>query len=246
MGQEIKVTGLVLNAGNIGEFDKRVTLLTKERGRITAFARGAKKATSPYAAACQPMTFGEFSLYEGRSSFNLMWADVGHYFEGIKEDLVLVSYGSYFCEFTSYLTRENNDEMNILKLLYQSLRALEKKTIEPKLIRRVFEIKIMALYGQGMEAFCCTQCGSTKELSYFDSSRGGVLCSGCKEAGGRAIHISGSTIYTIQFILSSAVEKLYTFKVSKEVMKELERVSEAFLNQYVSHHFKSLDFLELL
>lgn len=246
MGQEIKVTGLVLNAGNIGEFDKRVTLLTKERGRITAFARGAKKATSPYAAACQPMTFGEFSLYEGRSSFNLMWADVGHYFEGIKEDLVLVSYGSYFCEFTSYLTRENNDEMNILKLLYQSLRALEKKTIELKLIRRVFEIKIMALYGQGMEAFCCTQCGSTEELSYFDSSRGGVLCSGCKEAGGRAIHISGSTIYTIQFILSSAVEKLYTFKVSKEVMKELERVSEAFLNQYVSHHFKSLDFLELL
>lgn len=57
MGQEIKVTGLVLNAGNIGEFDKRVTLLTKERGRITAFARGAKKATSPYAAAFQPLTF---------------------------------------------------------------------------------------------------------------------------------------------------------------------------------------------
>lgn len=246
MGQEIKVTGLVLNAGNIGEFDKRVTLLTKERGRITAFARGAKKATSPYAAACQPFTFGEFSLYEGRSSFNLMWADVGHYFEGIKEDLWLISYGSYFCEFVSYLTRENNDEMNILKLLYQSLRALEKKTIGPELIRRVFEIKIMALYGQGMEVFCCTQCGSTENLEYFDSSAGGMVCSNCQKAGGRAVHISGSTVYTIQFILSSALEKLYTFKVSKEVQKELEMVCDSFLNQYVSHHFKSLDFLELL
>ncbi len=67
-------------------------------------------------------------------------ADVGHYFEGVKEDLLLVSYGSYFCEFASYLTRENNDEKEILKLLYLSLRALEKKTIDPKLIRRVFEI----------------------------------------------------------------------------------------------------------
>ena len=76
MSQEIKVTGMVLQAGNIGEYDKRIVLLTKERGRISAFARGAKKATSQYAAACQPFTFGEFSLYEGKNSFNLMWAGV--------------------------------------------------------------------------------------------------------------------------------------------------------------------------
>ena len=64
MSQEIKVTGMVLQAGNIGEYDKRIVLLTKERGRISAFARGAKKATSQYAAVCQPFTFGEFSLYD--------------------------------------------------------------------------------------------------------------------------------------------------------------------------------------
>lgn len=97
-----------------------------------------------------------------------------------------------------------------------------------------------------MEAFCCTQCGSTQDLDYFDSSAGGILCSNCRKAGGQAVHISGSTVYTLQFVLSSPLEKLYTFKVSKEVMKELERVSESFLKQYVSHHFKSLDFLELL
>ena len=96
-----------------------------------------------------------------------------------------------------------------------------------------------------MEAFCCTQCGSAQDLDYFDSSAGGILCSNCRKAGDRR-YISGSTVYTLQFVLSSPLEKLYTFKVSKEVMKELERVSESFLKQYVSHHFKSLDFLELL
>ena len=89
MGQEIKVTGLVLQTENIGEYDRRIVLLTKERGRISAFARGAKKATSPYAAACQPFTFGKFSLYEGKNSFNLMWAEVDNYFDNLKKDLDL-------------------------------------------------------------------------------------------------------------------------------------------------------------
>ena len=110
----------------------------------------------------------------------------------------------------------------------------------------MYEIKLMALYGQGMEVFCCTQCGSTEDLSYFDSGSGGILCSNCTKSGGRTVHISGSAVYTLQFIISSPPEKLYTFRVSKEVLKELDSVSESFLKQYVSHHFKSLDFLELL
>ena len=240
MGQEIKVTGLVLQTGNIGEYDRRVVLLTKERGRISAFARGAKKATSSYAAACQPFTFGTFSLYEGKSSFNLMWAQVDNYFQELKKDLDLIYYASYFCELASYLTRENNDEIEILKLVYQSLRALEKKTIEPVLIRCIYEIKILALYGVAMEVFHCVRCQGTENLTGFEPEEGGVICQSC----GRGKNpLSGSALYALQYIICSPIEKLYTFRVREDVMREMKTITKEFMKIHVDHSFKSLMFL---
>ena len=58
MSQEIKSEGMVLQAGNIGEYDKRIVLLTKKNVEGSRHLQEVlKKATSQYAAACQPFTF---------------------------------------------------------------------------------------------------------------------------------------------------------------------------------------------
>ena len=208
------MTGMVLQAGNIGEYDKRIVLLTKERGRISAFARGAKKATSQYAAACQPFTFGEFSLYEGKNSFNLMWAGVDNYFDTLKKE--------------------------ILKLLYQTLRALEKKTINIELIRCIYEIKILAFYGIGIEASRCVKCGKTENLIWFDAKECGVVCKDCEHG---KVKVSPSTLYTLQYIMYSSIQKLYTFKVSDDVLWELKKIIREYMRYHIDHEFKSLVFL---
>ena len=143
-----EITGMVLKAEPINEYDRRVVLLTKERGKISAFARGARKPNSKLLAATNPFCFGTFKLYEGRTSYNIMEAEITNYFESLREDFESAYYGMYFLEVMDYYTRENNDEKELLKLLYQSLRALMHEGLSNVLVRCVFEMKAMVIYGE--------------------------------------------------------------------------------------------------
>lgn len=143
-----EITGMVLKAEPMNDYDRRVVFLTKEKGKISAFARGARKTNSKLLAATNPFCFGTFKLYEGRTSYNVMEAEISNYFEGLREDYEGAFYGMYFLEVMDYYTRENNDEKEMLKLLYQSLRALMHEGLSNVLVRYIFEMKAMVINGE--------------------------------------------------------------------------------------------------
>lgn len=244
MGQSVTVMGMVLTAMSISDYDKRITILTKERGKITAFARGAKRPGSQLLAATNPFSFGEFELFEGRDAYHLKSAAIKNYFRDLVMDLDAASLAFYFMEFAEYFCQENNDEKEMLKLLYQSMRALEKPEFKRPLVRAVFELKAIAINGEGPQMFSCMRCRSKKQLTVFSVKRGGMFCSNCKEDwpdDGR--QLLDSTRYAMQFILSTPVEKLYTFSVSPEVLEELTKIMGLYMAHYVHHEFKSLQIL---
>lgn len=242
----VSITGMVLSAMPIGDYDKRLVILTKERGRITAFAKGARRQNSALLACSQPFSFGEFFVYESRSSFRIVSVNIQNYFAELREDISSVYYGLYFCELADYLTQENMDGTLILKLLYQSFRALIKKSIDPRLIRYIFELKIIALNGEAPQVFECISCGSTEDLEWFSPTAPGTLCTQCRKHASDARKVKSSTIYTMQYILATDVVKLFSFTVTNEVLWELSKCIDQYRKLTIEKEMKSLELLDIL
>lgn len=211
----VLATGMVLSTSPVNDYDRRMVILTKERGKITVFCKGARRQGSRNMASTNPFCFGTFKLYEGKSAYNLIEANITHYFEELRNDFEGAYLGMYFLEIADYYSRENNDEIELLKLLFQSIRAIIKPSIDNELVKVIYEMKAMIVNGEFP--------GIPKVNNLSDTAK-----------------------YTIDFIVRTPVEKLYTFKVNDEVLLELQKLSSEYINKYIDKKFKSLELLEML
>ncbi len=242
MREEQVVNGIVLYATLVGEYDKRLVILTKEKGKITVFANGARRPNSMLRAASQSFVMGAFTIVYGRDSYNLIKVEVSEYFSEISYDIEKMCYASYFSEFMSYYTREGDFCTNNLNLFYFTLKALVNGEMPLRLIRDVYELRLMDIEGQGVHSYNCVKCNSN-DISYFDAHMGGLLCAECALGNRITKKVSPSLIYTLQYILSSPFNKLYAFKLEDSVKCELDYVAEQFTKEYVDRDFKSLEIL---
>lgn len=244
MAEHHSVTGMVISDMPIGDYDKRLLILTKELGKISAFARGARKPNSPLIAGTRPFSFGQFSIYQGKGSYNVNSIEISNYFTELSQDFEGAYYGFYFLELADYFGRENVDGEESLKLLYQSFRALINKNVDNRLVRSVYELKLFQINGEYPSVSECLECGTKDELSVFSHSHEGVFCSGCRSKAKDGKILNTSTFYAMQFVLSSPIEKLFTFKVSDVVLKELTEIMKNYLKNHLDKKLKSLEILE--
>jgi DNA repair protein RecO (recombination protein O) len=172
-------------------------------------------------------------------------AQIKTYFDHIGDDFDRLCYASYFAEMAQYFTRENIEAPQELLLLYITCQAMLKGQMSLSLIRSIYEMRMMQIQGEALELFQCLGCGKENAGFPVFLSKGGVLCPECSgtQKQDKVCVLSGDALYTLQFVLATPLEKLYTFRVSKEVEQELAAFMKQYLFQYLHHEFRSLQFL---
>ena len=229
MADVVSVTGFILSSMPVGDYDRRVVILSRELGKIAAFAKGARRPNSHLIGVTRPFIFGTFEVYRGRDSYTIQKANVTN----------------YFAELAEYYGRENLDAADMINLLYVAFKALVNKSLPNELVRYIYEIRLIAVNGECPDFFSCAGCGSEKELQLYSYKENGMYCVECAASSGDGIVLQSSTLYTLQYIITAPLTKLFNFVVKADVLNELKKVVNRIEFITFDKHFKSKEMLDI-
>ncbi len=230
---------LVLSTVDFGEADRMVTLFTRERGKLTAFAAGARKSKRRFAGALEPFTLICAQLVSTRGeTFRLDSADIEAGYYSVREDLPRIARALYCLELCRELCREQEAQPGLFAQLVDYLALLDRKEAGPTSLI-AFELEALAHAGLMPRFEPCSICGgSTGERPRFDPGHGGVTCEGCAARAHFGVPVS-----------PELVEALKRLQVGARVPlpPAARRQARELLNLFISHHLgkklKSVDFL---
>ena len=234
----IKTKGIVLLESNMGDFDKMVSILTPDIGRIGCAAKGARKPKSPLLAGTQFLSFSDLVIYSGASSYNINSCEAIEVFYNIRTDLDKLTYASFIARLAYDVTDENQFTYKILQLLLNTLYIISETNTDMDFILSVFELRLMVLLGFAPKLGKCCACSTQSNIGYFSISHSGFLCNDCGRVEKSAIKITQDTFNALKYICTAPAKKLFSFNVSEESKKELKLISSLYLNKNLDKDYK--------
>lgn len=240
-----KTQGIVIKHTNLGEADKILTILTRNKGKIKAIAKGCRKPRSSLLSSSEIFTFSEFVMYKGKSFYHISSAETRETFYNIRKDLLKLSYATFFLELGDYVTDEDIQSERLFLLLAKTLYYLSTDYISVGIISLAFQLKVMSLSGFRPHLENCVHCGKKKDnIERFSISLGGILCQECLACDAKAYKIVQSAIEILKILLNTEISRLNSIKIDNTIFNQLDRIIKDFVANHLEKQFKSLEFLD--
>ena len=172
---------IVLRHRDWGEADRLVTLYTRQRGKIRAVAKGARKIRSRKAGHLQPFTRITIQLARARGPYIITQAETLDAYLPLRDNLNLTGNASYLVELLDRFTYEEEETNTaVFRLLSDSLSRLSRGD-DIWVLLRYYEMRLLDYLGFRPQLFHCANCEREikAENQFFSAAQGGVLCPQC-------------------------------------------------------------------
>jgi len=166
--------GIVLRTMRLGEADRIVTIVTQDRGKVRAVAKGVRKTKSRFGGRLAPLLHVSLQCYEGRSLDTITQVETIDHFRTIREDLDRLSRATQLLEVVDAVVQEGEEDPRLYQMLLGALRTLESSPAP--LVVPAFFWKLLAHGGFRPILDECAACGTSDDLVAFDLNEGGALC----------------------------------------------------------------------
>lgn len=148
--QTFRTEAIILRRTNYGEADRILTLLTPERGKLSAIAKSVRKSKSKLAGGLELFATSDITITEGRSELGLITsARLVHFYGNILHDYDRLQLGYELTRLINRIT-ETVTEPEFYMLLRDGFAYLDELAIDYRLVELWFRLQFATLLGRGL------------------------------------------------------------------------------------------------
>lgn len=203
----VRSLGLVIRSVDVFETSSVVTLFTRDVGKVSALAKGARRLKSPMQGGLDLLTVSDIVvLHKASEALDLVIeAAPVERFASLRRDLAALYAGYYIAELLSDLTDLHDPHPKLFDAATITLRQLGDPALRPRRVLR-FELACLRELGLMPVLETCAHCGVEVEARgdafAFGLATGGVLCPGCRPGHPHVATLSGRTLEAIRVLAS--------------------------------------------
>lgn len=240
-----KWEGIVLKARAYGESNKIVSLMTREAGKISAMARGAKKPSSRLASVTQPFTYGMFMVQRHTGMGTMQQGEHLNSMRHIREDIMATAYASYIVELLDRLVEEGRPEPYAFDVLLQALQAIEEG-YDPEAICLFVEWKMLPYTGVQPILHSCAACAAVDGEFAFSFTQGGFLCHRCFHLDQYLIRLTPKQLKLIRMFYTLPIDQVSKLELKKETKKFIKKIVTTIYEEQTGIRLKTKSFIDQL
>ncbi|MBR5234279.1 MAG: DNA repair protein RecO [Clostridia bacterium] len=236
---------IVLKITKTGESDRLLTLLTRDRGIMKAFAKAADRPKNKLHMSTNLFCYGRFTFYEGVKSTKVEECDLNETFYNLQSDIGKLALAQYFNELMIETAPVETDANEYLRLLLNTLYFLANDKKNPRFLKSLFEMRLSSMIGYMPSLVGCKECGEFEtDPMFFNTESGELFCNFCKGTGTKMFSLD--TVTSMRHIVFSDFEKLYSLSADEKTLDSLETVTEKYLLNAIKRNFRTLDFYKTI
>ena len=192
MAGPVKTEAVVLRSMRYGEADRILHLYTPARGRVSAIAKGVRRARSRFGGRLEPFFRLRIELHEGRSELlTVTGAQTVEGYPRLRGDARALDAAARACDAVGRLFETSEPHPGVFNLLCRQLALLDERASGVQVPSAwssalAFRLKLLLAAGLAPQLGACASCGEQEHLVGFSGAAGGVVCSAC-EAGSFAL-----------------------------------------------------------
>src|SRR5436305_2557667 len=180
----LKTEAVVLRSIRYGEADRILHLYTPRHGRLSAIAKGARRARSRFGARLEPFFHVRMVLHEGRSDlYTVTSADTVTAHGDLREHAATLDAAARACDAVSRLFESTEPHPEVFRLLANELALLSADAAHARPAHGLaFRLKLLLAAGIMPQLATCAECGESQRLGGFSAAAGGVVCDSCQSS----------------------------------------------------------------